>query len=244
MTVSFRDMKYARGGGPSFLKLQGNVSIAVPGQDVQHTFLWGTGSPSLDPNRQRSSLTRNIVTNPNVKYLVNKLFRHIRPEPDAARETYRGLLTNSGSRVRRGVQDEGEQVSVTTDTANEGVVVRNYQGISTGEIEIAPDTGFGPLPEDESGRPLMMQAYVVEPTGLFRSQAEVARLEDGPSVHRNEDGTRQIKYRKLKPDSRIAEYGAFPLLYPYGDIHKPYDMKEYVAVKDNRSSEVSLASLT
>lgn len=107
-----------------------------------------------------------------------------------------------------------------------GVVVRNYQRIHEDRME-----GSGPLPEDSRGRPLSVRAFVVEPSGLFRQQAPVAQVirqkdSDADSSRRNNHHV--VKYKYLKPDLIAAGMGAFPLLYPYGNVHTPYDISLYV----------------
>ena len=42
--------------------------------------------------------------------------------------------------------------------------------------------------------------------------------------------------RRLKVSSRDAECVAFPLPYPRGDRHKPFDVDEYIDEKHQRSS--------
>lgn len=79
--VKFMDMKYIRGGGPSFLRLQGHVSISVPGKDVHYTYLWPEGPPSLNANEYSASFTRRIILNRNVRYLVPNLYELLRLRP-------------------------------------------------------------------------------------------------------------------------------------------------------------------
>ena len=51
-----------------------------------------------------------------------------------------------------------------------------------------------------------------------------------------------MRLKFLKSGSKLAEKGAFPLLYPYGDEHEPYDMDIYVANKGNRGRNANEGS--
>ncbi|KAI0559298.1 hypothetical protein FGB62_159g04 [Gracilaria domingensis] len=113
-------------------------------------------------------------------------------------------------------------VDISADAAEQGVVIRNFQGERECRIEV--DTGSGPLPEDTRGRPLAMRAFIVDPTGLVHSEALVAQLVNGRETHHTSIENlrrRNVKYRPLKSDSKAAEMGASPLLYLYEDLHLP-----------------------
>ncbi|KAI0560117.1 hypothetical protein FGB62_124g030 [Gracilaria domingensis] len=222
--------KYVRGGGPSFLRVQGNVSLSVPSREVRHKYLWSEGSPSLNARDYSTTFLRRIVANPNIRYLVPRLYEVLQPRPDIARDRYRNLFLSSESRqVNIARHTAPATVDISADAAEQGIVVRNYQREREGRIEV--DTGSGPLPEDSRGRPLAMRVFIVDPTGLFRSEAPVAQLVNGRETDYMSTGNlrrRTVKYRRLKSDSKAAEMGAFPLLYPYGDLHLPYDMVAYI----------------
>ncbi|KAI0558602.1 hypothetical protein FGB62_199g00 [Gracilaria domingensis] len=228
--VSFMDMKYVRGVGPSFLRVQGNVSLSVPSREVRQKYLWSGGPHSLNPRDYSSTFLRGIVANPNIGYLVPRLYEVLQPRPDIARDRYRNLFLSSESRqVNTARHTTPATVDISADAAEQGIVVRNYQGEREGQIEV--DTGSGPLLKHTRGRPMAMRAFIVDPTGLFRSEAPVARLVNGRETHHMYTGNlrkRTVKYRRLRSDSKAAEMGAFPLLYPYGDLHFPYDMVAYI----------------
>lgn len=46
------DMKFVRGGGPSFLKLYVNFGVALPMNDSSYSFLWSSDAPILAPSNQ------------------------------------------------------------------------------------------------------------------------------------------------------------------------------------------------
>ena len=58
--------------------------------------------------------------------------------------------------------------------------------------------------------------------------APVLQIVGNSESHRLEDGSRVVRYRKIKPSSETAETGAYPLLYPYGPRHKPFDLATYL----------------
>ena len=60
------------------------------------------------------------------------------------------------------------------------------------------------------------------------------------SSHSNNNGSRQVqlRYKKLKPGSKRAERGAFPLLYPYGERDKPFDTSKFLTARETREKHV------
>lgn len=76
-----------------------------------------------------------------------------------------------------------------------------------------------------------MQAFTTDPAGLFQREAPVVQLVGPSEQHRREDGRVLVKTRNLKAFSTIAEKGAFPLLYPYGEEHEPFDLATYLESK-------------
>lgn len=117
--------------------------------------------------------------------------------------------------------------------------MRNYEGANEGAVRAEAGTGTGPLPEDQPGRPTTLQTFIIAPTGLFRTEALVAQLAGLSEVNLGAQGgqRRVIKYKYLKPSNEEAEKGAFPLLYPYGDYHDPFDMKTFLESKRRHNND-------
>lgn len=93
----------------------------------------------------------------------------------------------------------------------------------------------GPLPDDRPGLLTYLQSFTVSPGGLFSGSAPVIPITGNGDTHCCTDGYTLVKYKKLKPLTRKAEMGAFPLLNPYGDEHEPFDMDRYLQYKGNSS---------
>ena len=157
------------------------------------------------------------------------------------RERYRVLLNDRqrGHFNSSGIEVE-EEVDITRGHVAQGTVLRNYEGTHRGIVLV--DRAVGPLEEDALGRPTEMTAFIVDPAGLFRSQASAAQVAGGAKVHRDRSGREQVRLKFLKSGSKLAEKGAFPLLYPYGDEHEPYEMVLYVANKGNRGRNANEGS--
>lgn len=90
--VTFMDIKYVCGGGPSFLRLHGNERLSVPGHKVQYTYLWSGGAPSLNANNHEATFTIRIASNWDVQYLVPKLYNILNTTPGIVRSRYRNHL--------------------------------------------------------------------------------------------------------------------------------------------------------
>ena len=219
--LPYMDLSFARGCGPSFMRIQGLTSVALPLPDSRYSFLWSDSAPSLQPGDYRSNLLRRAVQSEDVKAMVPELYNRIQPQQSIVRARYRSLV----NAPQHPAQDT-EQPDDDEDTANQGVEIQNYSGSQTGTVVSAARTG--PQPEDQPGRPSYMQATVVEPAGLYTSEAPVAQIVAGSETHSGPNGQRVVKMKRLKPSSRQAECGAFPLLYPYGDNHEPFDITEYI----------------
>lgn len=234
--VTFMGIKYVRGSGPSFLRLQGNVSLFIPDREVQYTYLWSEGPPSVNFQDFSAAFMRRIISNRNVRYLVPKLYDILRPRLDIVRNRYRSFF--DVMKISENPQSRDEYcIEVSEDAAKDGIILRNSQGTHEARIEISE--GTGPLPEDSSGRQLAMRAFIVEPTGLFRPQAPVVQLFGARESHsgsRRGTSNRVVKYKKLKPDLVEAERGAFQLLYLYCDVHIPYNSSVYVENRNLSSS--------
>jgi len=61
------DLSFARGCGPSFLRLQGNASITLPLEDARYSFLWTDGPPSLNSNDYTKTWMQRSLLNGNVR---------------------------------------------------------------------------------------------------------------------------------------------------------------------------------
>ena len=82
----------------------------------------------------------------------------------------RGHFNSSGIKVE-------EEVDITRDSVGQGTVLRNYEGTHRGTVIV--DRAAGSLEEDAPGRPTEMTAFIVDPAGLFRSQAPTAQVAGG-----------------------------------------------------------------
>lgn len=61
------DIKFGRGDGPSFLRMNGNVALKLSVQDSSYPFLWANDAPSLLPSNQRSRSLEQSVQYRNVE---------------------------------------------------------------------------------------------------------------------------------------------------------------------------------
>ena len=71
--LSFIDLSYTSGGGPSFLRAQGNTCIALPMPDSRYSFLWSEGPPNLNPEVHSRGFMKHVVQSPDVQHLATIL---------------------------------------------------------------------------------------------------------------------------------------------------------------------------
>ena len=86
------------------------------------------------------------------------------------------------------------------------------------------------------------RSFVVQPSSLF--QAPVVFLQGGQEVH--EGAPSVVKYKYIKSDLELAEWGALPLVYPIGHRHRLYDVSVFLEARDSRGSRnaVDVKTLT
>ena len=92
--------------------------------------------------------------------------------------------------------------------------------------------------------PSGLEAFIIDPAGLFRQPAPMYAVQQQDpqpaSSNRNNNGSHQVqlRYKKLKPGSKRAERGAFPLLYPYGERDKPFETAKFLTARVTREQDV------
>lgn len=64
----------------------------------------------------------------------------------------------------------------------------------------------------------------MNPDGIVSKSAPIIQITGNGDTHRSTNGAIAAQCKKLKPSTRKAETGAFPLLYPYSDDLDPFDM--------------------
>ncbi|CAN8071845.1 unnamed protein product [Agarophyton chilense] len=174
---AFMDMSYVTGCGPSFLRLEGTAALALPAHrqsSTRYSFLWGAGPPSLDPAHYTRANLRAFIQDINVKHMVPRLYEVIQPKPDVVRERYRAMLTTEQIQAQ-----EENTVDVSSQGANEGVILCGYEGTTTATVS-DDNVGAGPMSEDAPGAgPSMMRTFVVDPGGLYHVEAQVPQLTEG-----------------------------------------------------------------
>ncbi|CAN8061434.1 unnamed protein product, partial [Agarophyton chilense] len=215
---AFMDVSYVTGCGPSFLRLEGTAALALPAHrqsSTRYSFLWGAGPPSVDPAHYTRANLRAFIQDINVKHMVRRLYEVIQPKPDVVRERYRAMLTTEQMQPQ-----EENTVDVSSQAANEGVIVRGYESTRTATGS-GDNVGAGPMSEDAPGAgPSMMRTFVVDPGGLYLVEAQVPQLTEGTVTEEhaaitgdteqagaavNSNSNPRVRYKLLKPSSMLAE---------------------------------------
>ena len=84
-----------------------------------------------------------------------------------------------------------------------------------------------------------MEAFIVDPPGLFRTPAPVAMAQE--VEHQDmEDGKqpRQVsKWKRMKPASALAEKASFSVIYSYGDQEQPFELRRYLEAKNGDAAD-------
>lgn len=93
--------------------------------------------------------------------------------PEIVQNRYRTLFNSKRNTINLSGRQE-TLLEATSDSAEEEVLVRNYQEVPEARIKVIADSC--PLQENGRGRTLSMTAFVIEPTGHFRQQGPVAYL--------------------------------------------------------------------
>ena len=230
------DMKFVRRMGPSFMKLHRNAAMVLPVQDTRYTFLWSTGVFQFDDEaRHPSGLIRSTVRDANFKYMVERIYDRLKRYLDHLRDRHQrsfeaGRYTQSARKV--------DVVGVSEEVVEEGVRVSEYRGQSSGEVHTGHHSAH--LAHYRPGLPTFLLGYTATPRGDFREAGRVVLLQGTTDVHISGQGGWQfVKYKLLKPDDREAECGAFPLLYPNGQIDVQFDLATYLAVKRDETEEIT-----
>eukprot|EP00171_Calliarthron_tuberculosum_P012554 IDg12554t1 len=210
---------------PSFLRIQGNTSVAIPITNARYSFLWLKGPLSTSQEDYTSTFISKAVSNGDVKRLIRDLYLHLSPQPEITRQIYRDL---AGS-VRAQLPTDVQQDSAETEPTN--VLIQLYQGEAVGEIQVQPGTIQGA--SSYRGPSEDFTGYTVPPSGLFQEEASVVQIVGQTETTETTPGrTPVVKMKKLKPSNKEAIKGAFPLLYLYGDSKVSFDIASYLTAKN------------
>lgn len=124
--------------------------------------------PSLQAEDYRRPFMRTCVQIINVRQMVPNLSDLSHARPDVVPERYRSPAIEQKQQMQ-----DSYAVDLSEQVIDEGVVVNEYQGAWSVAINV-PDAGRESLPEESGeGKHLKMRTVVVEPTELFRVEAQV-----------------------------------------------------------------------
>lgn len=124
-----------------------------------------------------------------------------------------------------------DRTEVTADTADQHLILENYRDAH--DISLTFQHDGGPLPNYsriiDISKALYNQFWRIVPNrssdGTNTGQSE---------THRDNEGNVRVKCKNIKPSSNFSEWGAFPLLYPYGELHVPFGIGTYVTSNSDK----------
>lgn len=65
----------------SFLRIQGNTSVAIPLTNSRYSSLWLNGPPSLNSEDYTNTFISKAVSDGDVKSLIRDIYQHLSPRP-------------------------------------------------------------------------------------------------------------------------------------------------------------------
>ena len=153
--LSFKDMSYTQGGGPSLLRIQGAASVAMKHPDSRYSFLWSNDSPSTDTNAYDRDFVSRALANEDVKKLLPLLYQQLQPSPTVVRERYRAFFHGPAPSLQgqhhQQDQDQDQGEEEEEDEEEDLKEVTPHAGSRIGQV--VRGHGVGPLPEHAPGMP-------------------------------------------------------------------------------------------
>lgn len=95
---AFMGMWYVTGGSPSFLRIEGNATVALPTTNQNnkcYSFLCSTGLPSLDLSHYARANLRAFTQDINRSNIVPQSYDVIQPKTDIVQQRYLSMPSNN-----------------------------------------------------------------------------------------------------------------------------------------------------